>query len=243
MDTIYWNGAVRTMEPGAPPAQALLTRDGGIAAVGDLEEVSAAAKGANKIDLAGGTLIPGFLDPHSHFSGVAVAKLQVSLQDAVSFDDIRARVAAFIAENHLPPGTWVTGQGYDHNRLAEGRHPDKALLDAAAPDHPVVLQHQSGHAGVFNSLALKELGITPNTPLPEGGHGGNGAGRAHRLSGRESLHRLCAAGAAAREGRFPPRLPGRPRRSTSPTASPPPRTACSPRSSLPPTGTCWKRTL
>ena len=170
MDTIYLGGTVRTMEPGAPPAGALLTRDGVIAAVGTPEEITAAAgKDARTVDLEGGTLIPGFLDPHSHFSGVAVAKLQVSLQDAVSFDDIRARVAAFIAENHLPPGTWVTGQGYDHNRLAEGRHPDKALLDAAAPDHPVVLQHQSGHAGVFNSLALKELGITPNTPLPEGG--------------------------------------------------------------------------
>lgn len=170
MDTIYFGGTVRTMEPDAPLSQALLVRDGLIAAIGTLDEVTAAArKGAFRVDLDGGTLLPGFIDPHSHFSGVAVAKLQVPLQEATSLEDLCARVTAFISDNKVPPGAWVTGQGYDHNRLAEHCHPDRTLLDAAAPDNPVVVQHQSGHAGVFNSLALQTLGVTADTPLPEGG--------------------------------------------------------------------------
>ena len=69
----------------------------------------------------------------------------------------------------IPAGQWVTAQGYDHNLLSERRHPDRLCLDAAAPDNPVVICHQSGHMGVFNTAALERLGVTAQTPAPAGG--------------------------------------------------------------------------
>ena len=166
--TIYHGGPIVTMTCAAPPAAVLVTDDR-ITALGTRAAMEAMAPGAVCIDLAGAALLPAFIDPHSHFSNVASSLLQLRLDGATSFADMEARLRAYILQNKLAPGAWVTASGYDHNRLAEQHHPDKTLLDAAAPDNPVVLQHASGHVGVLNSAALKALGITAGTPVPEGG--------------------------------------------------------------------------
>ena len=177
MEYLFENGTILTMEDRMPTAQALLVRDGRIAAVGPKEAVAAqASRGTERIDLAGRTLMPAFVDPHSHFFAVANGCLQVSLSGCTSWVDIGARIRDYIRQNHVPAGEWVRAQGYDHNALAEGRHPDRQMLDAAAPEHPVILQHQSGHMGVFNTLALKRLGVTEETPCPEGGAMGREGG-------------------------------------------------------------------
>lgn len=178
MEYLFENGTILTMEERMPQAQALLVRDGRIAAVGDREMVAAqASESAERVDLAGRTLMPAFIDPHSHFFAVANGFLQVSLAGCTSWADIASRIRDYIRENHVPAGEWVRAQGYDHNALQEGRHPDRQMLDAAVPEHPVILQHQSGHMGVFNTMALERLGVTEETPCPEGGAMGRADGR------------------------------------------------------------------
>ncbi|MEX0787089.1 MAG: amidohydrolase family protein [Dehalococcoidia bacterium] len=68
-----------------------------------------------------------------------------------------------------PSGDWVRASGYEETRLAEGRHPTAADLDAVAPDHPVRLIHSSGHTRVLNTLALRLAGIEAATEEPPGG--------------------------------------------------------------------------
>lgn len=168
-NTIYTNGTILTMEQPAS-AKALLVRDGRVAYVGSEKEARRlSGRDFDLVDLHGHTLMPSFLDPHSHFSGYASAQLQVSLSGAESFDDIVRRIRQFIAERHIPSGRWIQARGYDHNLLREHRHPDRLLLDQAAPEHPVVIHHQSGHAGVFNTAALQKLGIDGQTASPDGG--------------------------------------------------------------------------
>ena len=167
-ETVYL-GRILTM---AHPlwAEALLVRDGRIAAVGSREEVLAqTSPAARRIDLADSVLLPAFIDPHSHFSACANGLLQASLDKAASFSEVEETIRAYIERNRVPAGKWVLGKGYDHNRLAEQAHPTRELLDKAAPNNPVLLQHQSGHVGVANTAALELLGITPDTPSPEGG--------------------------------------------------------------------------
>ena len=72
MRTLYYGGAIRTMEADGL-AEALLTENGVIAAVGSLERLRGRAKGAAEIDLDGRALLPAFIDAHSHFSGAAHA--------------------------------------------------------------------------------------------------------------------------------------------------------------------------
>ena len=168
MRTLYYGGAIRTMEADGL-AEALLTENGVIAAVGSLERLLGRAKGAAEIDLDGRALLPAFIDAHSHFSGAAHALLQAPLDEAACFDDIADALARFIAQNHVPEGQWVVGKGYDHNALAERRHPTRAVLDAVSAGHPIMIVHQSAHMGVFNTRALELLGVTADTPAPAGG--------------------------------------------------------------------------
>lgn len=177
MEYLFENGTILTMDGRMPMAQALLVRDGRIAAVGTQEAVEARAlREARRVDLAGRTLMPAFIDPHSHFFAVANSCLQVSLSGCTCWRDIAERIQTYIRQNHVPAGEWVWAQGYDHNALAEGRHPVRQVLDAAAPENPLILQHQSGHMGVFNTLALERLGVTEETPCPEGGTMGREGG-------------------------------------------------------------------
>ena len=177
MDILFTNGTIRTMERESPAAQALLVRDGRVAAVGSLAAVEdQAGIDVRRVDLAGRTLLPSFLDAHSHFTAVANQFLQADLSGCRSWADIQNRIRDYIRRERVPAGQWVTAQGYDHNQLSERRHPDRACLDAAAPENPVVICHQSGHMGVFNTAALERLGVTRDTPCPAGGVIGQACG-------------------------------------------------------------------
>lgn len=176
MKMLYYGGTIHTMED-KEQAEALLVENGVIAAVGEYERLQARAKDAAQINLDGRVLLPAFIDAHSHFSGAAYAMLQAPLGEAVNFAEIEAALTRFIADNHMPDGQWVVGKGYDQNALVEQRHPTREILDRVSSRHPIMLVHQSGHMGVFNTLALELLGVTPDTPAPEGGAIGRENGR------------------------------------------------------------------
>lgn len=156
--TLYFGGPIVTLEE-PMYAQALVERGGQIAYVGDREEAERlAGPGARRVDLEGRALLPAFADPHSHLLACAYARLQVPLGECASWEEITDRLSKHVQERDIPPGAWVKGTGYDQNALAEGAAPDRFCLDRACPNNPVVIQHASGHAGVFNTLALERLG-------------------------------------------------------------------------------------
>ena len=157
--TLYFGGPIVTLEE-PRYAQALVERGGRIAYVGDREEAERlAGPGARRVDLEGRALLPAFVDPHSHLLACAYARLQVPLGECAGWGEITDRLSRHVQERDIPPGAWVKGTGYDQNALAEGAAPDRFCLDRACPHNPVVIQHASGHAGVFNTLALERLGV------------------------------------------------------------------------------------
>ena len=156
--TLYFGGPIVTLEE-PQYAQALVERGGRIAYVGNREEAERlAGPGARRVDLEGRALLPAFVDPHSHLLACAYARLQVPLGECAGWGEITDRLSRHVQERDIPPGAWVKGTGYDQNALAEGAAPDRFCLDRACPHNPVVIQHASGHAGVFNTLALERLG-------------------------------------------------------------------------------------
>lgn len=170
-DRILVNVRVVTNDPRRPFAEEVAVRSGKILEVGSgLAADPALSRGACLVDCKGGTLVPGFVDPHLHFFALAERLVSVDVGPRAgvrSLDDLIGRVRRWAAD--LPPGTWVKGKGYDEFALAEGRHPTRQDLDAAAPDHPVKLTHRSHHAHVLSSRALAEVGIDRYTPDPPGG--------------------------------------------------------------------------
>ena len=174
--TVYSGGDILTMA-GAETAyaEALAVRDGKILAVGTRAEVDkAAGAGATQVDLAGKTLLPGFIDGHSHLLNYADSLVQANLNPppiggVTKIADIIEALRKLKSDMKAGPGDPLIGQGYDQDMLAERRHPTAADLDSAFPDNPVILVHASGHMLVANSLAFKAVKIDASTPDPEGG--------------------------------------------------------------------------
>ena len=167
MKKIYFGGPIRTMTDGEMP-YAVLTEDGKITALLNAAQ-AAAVTDAQPVDLGGRTLLPGFIDAHSHFSGVAAELMQIDLDGCTSVEAIQSRITTWIDQNRPEAGGWITCAGYDHNDLPEARNITRWELDAVSAGHPLVVKHKSGHMGVFNSLALEMLGVDENTPCPSGG--------------------------------------------------------------------------
>jgi len=176
---IYKNGTILTMDEAAPKAEAIAVgRDGRILAVGSESEVgNLAGRETRTIDLRGRTLMPGFFDCHLHllWLGINLGHVDLSSPPVREVEDIvrllRARLAA------QPDLTCVQGNRYDQNRLPNALHPTRHDLDRVSTEVPVRIVHTSGHAAVVNTVALKMLGITRDTPDPIGGeieHGHDG---------------------------------------------------------------------
>jgi len=176
VDTIYFNGNIITLDSDELVAEAIAIKDGKILAVGDSTDIiSMSGETTRKVNLNGKTLVPGFIDAHSHLSGVAVqvgtanllpppdgpgqniAALQQALRDFMA-------TSAMVKEHSV-----VIGFNYDDSQLEEARHPNRHELDAVSTEMPIMITHQSGHIGVYNTKALEMFGITAESVDPAGG--------------------------------------------------------------------------
>lgn len=166
-DMILFNGNIVTMG-NTPRAQAVAIIDGRFFAVGDNKEIQALATGrTKKIDLGGKTVVPGFIDAHSHPGSSGLQHLREVDCDLRSIKEIQEAIRQRAAKT--PKGEWVLGFKYDDTKTSEGRIVNLADLDAASPEHPVRIQHRGGHTIYVNSLAMKMAGVDENTPDPQGG--------------------------------------------------------------------------
>jgi predicted amidohydrolase YtcJ len=175
-DLVVVNARVYTADDARPLADAFAVRDGRVTFVGSSREARAlAGSGTRVLDLAGRTVIPGMVDAHAHFSGLAQTLSSVDLMGVPSYPELIERVKARAAT--LPKGAWVEGRGWDQNQWADGQFPTHDALTAAVPDHPVYLTRVDGHAALVNAAAMKAAGLTRATRDPSGGRilkGANG---------------------------------------------------------------------
>jgi len=174
-DTIYFGGPIVTMVKNGHRVEALAVKDGKIAATGPKAEVLALQGPQTKmVDLVGRCLMPGFIDPHSHVVLQSAKFATVNLDpkpigEIGSISDIQRLLREHIQKQKPKPGQWVIGWGYDDTGIKEMRHPNRKDLDAVSTEHPIFLVHISGHLGTGNSRLLQEIGVTADTPDPEGG--------------------------------------------------------------------------
>ena len=174
-DVIYTDGDILPMVEGREAPQALAVRNGRIAAVGKKAEVMKTRGPRTRVVTLGRrALLPGFVDPHSHFLAAVVVADWANLSlppvgPVKSIPDIVAVLRKQAARQKARPGDWIIGYGYDSIGLAEKRDVNRRDLDPAFPENPVMLLHVSGHGAVFDSKALELLGVGPDMPTPPGG--------------------------------------------------------------------------
>lgn len=176
-DAIYFGGKIITVNDLQPEAEAVAIKRGKIVAVGYRDDVMK-LKGSKTalIDLAGKTMLPGFIDPHGHVFNSGIQAISANLLprpdgEVNDVAEIVATLKAWAAQNSSLTGKygWIVGFGYDDAQLKEQRHPTRDDLDKVSTELPVVIVHQSGHLGVMNSKALEIVGIGAGTKNPSGG--------------------------------------------------------------------------
>jgi predicted amidohydrolase YtcJ len=174
-ERIIRGGAIVTLHAAQPTAEAVAIAGGRIIAVGSEADVLRHKGPATEVtDLAGKTLVPGFIDGHSHFCALVDVQTQALCASppagpCKTVADVIAQLKQIQTRRNLGPGKFVMGFGYDPDLLAEKRAPTKQELDAAFLDNPVILVHVSGHGAMLNSKALAAYSITAATPTPPGG--------------------------------------------------------------------------
>ena len=161
---ILHGGKIFTADEMLSMASAVALRGDHIVAVGG-EELLHRYRSENLINLNGRFVVPGFNDSHIHVSGTH--RRDVQLSGVKSIGEIKQAVRTKAGE--LGPGQWITGYGWAEGMLLEQRMPHRKDLDEATPQNPMVLARAGGHSAVANSLALRQAGITRDTPNPEGG--------------------------------------------------------------------------
>ncbi|WP_417238191.1 amidohydrolase [Bizionia sp.] len=176
VSTVYYNGDIITMSgETAEYVQALVVTDGKISFVGNSDEaMKIAGSGHIMINLEGKTLLPGFIDPHSHFINALSMSNQANCSPSPvgNANDVAGIVEALKniqTEKSIPEGELIMGYGYDDTVMPEGKLLNRDDLDAAFPNNPVLVMHVSLHGAVINSKAMEKFGISDKTETPPGG--------------------------------------------------------------------------
>lgn len=176
-DQIWSGGPILTMDDSQPRVEAIAIKDGKILALGSSEDLRQyQSKETVMQNLAGRTLLPGFVDAHGHAFMIGLQAISANLlsapdgkvTDIASLQKTLAKWSNEHADTRESIGM-VLGFGYDDAQLTEQKHPTRKDLDTVSKDVPVLIIHQSGHIGVMNSKALELAGITADTANPDGG--------------------------------------------------------------------------
>jgi hypothetical protein len=175
-DYIYHNGEIVTMEgESANYVEAIAVKDGLIQKLGTKAEVMELQDNNTVlVDLKGKTMLPGFIDGHSHFAnfaGQAIGAQLLPPPDAGAKD--MPTIIALLKEWNTPENRaltgWIFGTGFDDSVIEEKRFPTKHDLDKVTTEFPIMIVHISGHFAVVNSKGLQMLKITAETKNPKGG--------------------------------------------------------------------------
>ena len=194
-DLVLINGRVYTLDASRPWAEGLAITGDRIAAVGTTADMrKRAGPRTRTIDLAGAFVSPGFNDAHVHVDATGALLVGANLLDVHTEAALVERVRG--AASRLPKGSWIlrgdwgayeqwsagsAGAAAGAGTSAGPFTPDRRMIDAFSPDHPVLLSRFDRSMFLANSLALQRAGITETTAAPPGGEIAKGAGG--RLTG------------------------------------------------------------
>ena len=166
-DVIVINADVRTSDKSNGRASAFAVKDSKFIAVGNTETILSMAGDSTKIiDANGSTVVPGFIDSHTHLSSGAKIVTGINLSEirekAVWLEMIKERVKT------MQPGEWLLGGRWDYTFENKG-YPTRWELDAVAPNNPVALSDIDGHSMWVNTMAIELSGIEADSEVPMGG--------------------------------------------------------------------------
>ncbi len=168
--TLFFGGPIRTLDSDSPTPEALGLKDGKVAALGSLDRVRRALPAAAEVDLSGATLLPGFIDAHSHPLWAAKTRgapvVDIRAETVPTYAAVIARIKRRVAA--AKPGEHLLFFGLDPQLHPDMENPGRDFLDGLAPDNPLGIQTSNCHALYMNSAGFEACGIGAETPTPAG---------------------------------------------------------------------------
>jgi predicted amidohydrolase YtcJ len=168
-DLVVKNAKIVTIDKNNPRAEAIAVKDEFIIAVTSDKKIDQYIKEGTTtvIDAGGRLLVPGFNDAHIHFTSGGEAMMNLDFRYVHDPMEIQQMVLDKV--EHAKPGELIRGGGWEHETFPDKKWPTKEILDAVAPDNPVVLSRADGHSVWVNSYVINMSGITKDTPDPPNG--------------------------------------------------------------------------
>ncbi|MEM9339906.1 MAG: amidohydrolase family protein [Bacteroidota bacterium] len=173
-DLLIRGASIYTLNPEVVQPEAVAIKSDTILFVGSLKESEQFLGSETRvIELKGNTLVPGMIEGHAHIMGVGYNLLNVDLRAARSYEEVVEMVAERAKDT--PKGQWILGRGWHQDKWdtqPESRmkgFPTHDLLSERVPDHPVWLDHTSGHLALGNKKAMEMAGIDGDVQQPDGG--------------------------------------------------------------------------
>lgn len=167
-DLVVLNGNIITVDDKNPKTEALAVKDEKFVAVGVASQIKELiGKDTKVIDVQRKTVLPGFIDAHTHPIQGGRMLLQVDCTSAKTISDVMNALRE--RAKTTPKGSWIAGSECENLELAEKKRLTRWILDEVSREHPIHLKHMGFHIGVVNSKALEIAGITKDTPNPSGG--------------------------------------------------------------------------
>lgn len=172
MKLLYENGTIITMEENQMLVEAICIEDNKIIATGSKQELEQLYSDAEIRDLHGKTMMPAFIDAHSHFTGLANSLRLCDLSKVKSYDELVETMKKFAKDHNVTETEWIIGANYDHNYMEEKEHPTRLVLDKISNTNPIYISHASSHMGVVNTKALEVMHVNSDVQDPKGGRYG-----------------------------------------------------------------------
>jgi predicted amidohydrolase YtcJ len=174
-DMILINGNIAAIDSLNQGASAIAIKDGRFLKIGTNEEIKALKNDKTQvIDLDGKFAMAGFIEGHGHFSGMGKSLMNINLMESKNWEQIVNAVAEKAKTSK--PGEWIYGRGWHQEKWDKsparqfGGYPYHDQLSEVTPDNPVILVHASGHSIFANKKAMETVGISKETPNPDGGN-------------------------------------------------------------------------
>jgi hypothetical protein len=166
-ELIVFNADIRTVDQNQNRAEAFAIKDGRFVAVGNNEDVlDLKGTTTESINANGATIVPGFIDSHTHLSSGSKIVTGINLtgirEKSVWLEMIAERVKT------MEPGEWLLGGRWDYTFENKGL-PTRWELDKVSPNNPIALSDIDGHSMWVNSLAIEKANIRANSEVPLGG--------------------------------------------------------------------------
>ena len=168
-DLVIQGGPVWTgLSTGRGQAGAVAIAAGKILAVGDSAQIARYVGAKTEVlHAAGGLVMPGFADGHTHFVDGGFQLASVNLRNASTPQEFIRRIKDYAA--HLKPGEWVLGGDWDHTLWRGAPLPHHEWIDSVTPNNPVYVGRLDGHMALANAAAMRAAKITRVTQAPVGG--------------------------------------------------------------------------